>query len=154
MIISCQLKNYFMQKSVNRILILGVLLWLLPIIMYITKHNVDLTSNVWTKNTRIIFYQYIYSIKTNSIVLIRAISGYLKNVWYLSTKLGLFQNPWALTQYTEAYHFFSKRVLYVTYKISLNLMFWVFPNKMHADPLLTPQFWSGFYGWWVVCEKL
>ena len=57
------------------------------------------------KNTAIIILQYINLVKNKcKFFLIRWISGYLKNVWYLSTKLGFFQNLWILSQYTKAYH--------------------------------------------------
>jgi len=95
------LKKYFIHKSVNRIKLFGVLLWILPTL---TKHNVDVTLNVWTKFTGIIFVQYIYLGRTNSSIFIRAISEYFKNEWYMSTKSGVFQNLWALLQYAKAYH--------------------------------------------------
>ena len=101
---SCQLKKYFLHKSINRIPLLGVLLWKLLIIMYLTKHNFDVTLKVWTKITGKIFLQYFIQWRKNASVLIREISGYLENLWYFSTKLGLFQNLWALSQYTRAYH--------------------------------------------------
>ena len=64
------------------------------------KHKIDVTLNMWTKITCISFLQW----RKNSNILIRAISEYLKNVIYLSTKSGVFQNLWVLSQYTKAHH--------------------------------------------------
>ena len=61
---SCQLNKYFMHKAVNRIRLLCVILGLLLIIiMYLMKHNIDVTLSVWIKNTSIIFLHYIYLVK-------------------------------------------------------------------------------------------
>ena len=42
---------------------IGVLLWILIIIMQVTMHKNDFTLNAWTKNTGIMFLQYIYLVK-------------------------------------------------------------------------------------------
>ena len=62
---SCLLKISPIDISVNRIPLLGVLLWILLIIMYLPIHKIDFTFNVWTKNTGIIILQHIYIVKNS-----------------------------------------------------------------------------------------
>ena len=77
------------------------------------SRNIILTLH-WKCELKILVYYFFRTFiqwKTNSSVLIRIISGYLENVWYLSTKLGLFQNLWALSQYTRAFMFVKESTI-------------------------------------------
>ena len=102
---------------------MGVLLWILLIIMYLTKYNSDVTLNMWSKITGIIFLQYIYSVKNKR--------KYFKssNLW-VPQKCMIFEywfrclskSMGSITIYLSL-SCLSKRVLYVTCKILFNLMF-------------------------------